>query len=263
LNLQRISTLIWRHLVLLPQSLDRITDLFFWPLFDLIMWGLTSVWISQSTNSPQQHEVLLAVVSAAVFWRIMWSTSYEISSAFLEECWSRNLSNLVASPLSKTEWVVSAITLGALKLITLIAMLSCASLLLYDLSIFAMGISWFACFAILLCFGWSVAFFALGLILRFGIRAQALSWTLGFLAAPFSAIYFPLKMLPAWAQAIGLLFPTTHAFEGMRAVILEGRSPAHDFWIAGLLSILYLGGALLFLNRSFEKTRARGFDHLD
>jgi ABC-2 type transport system permease protein len=45
----------------------------------------------------------------------------------------------------------------------------------------------------------------------------SLSWLLG-------GIYYPIEVLPHWAQKLAQFLPITHALEGMRLAILRGYS---------------------------------------
>jgi len=40
----RIYGMILRYMYYFKHSFDRISDTFYWPTLDLIMWGLTSVY---------------------------------------------------------------------------------------------------------------------------------------------------------------------------------------------------------------------------
>ena len=77
--------------------------------------------------------------------------------------------------------------------------------------------------------------------MRFGGRWQILAWSLPFAAMPVSCVFYPQAVLPPWLRAIASALPSTHVFEGMRAVLLEGRMAwNHLAWAAGL-NLLYLG----------------------
>ena len=71
----------------------------------------------------------------------------------------------------------------------------------------------------------------------------------GFFIAPVSGVYYPIGVLPGWLQPVANALPSSHVFEGMRAVLLEGRFPWHHFWAAAALNVfaLALGVALFAL----------------
>jgi ABC-2 type transport system permease protein len=46
-----------------------------------------------------------------------------------------------------------------------------------------------------------------------------LAWAVAFLFQPFSAVFYPVQVLPPALQHVAWALPTTYAFEGMRAVL--------------------------------------------
>jgi ABC-2 type transport system permease protein len=95
-------------------------------------------------------------------------------------------------------------------------------------------------------------------VLRFGLGAQSLAWVAIFALAPVSGIYYPIDVLPVWLQPVALALPSSHVFEGMRAVLLgEGFHTGH-FLAALFLNLGYLiAGILLFL-QVFSLAQRRG-----
>ena len=70
--------------------------------------------------------------------------------------------------------------------------------------------------------GWWVALGVVSLILRHGAGAEALAWSVLFGLTPFSAVFYPVSVLPAAVRPIALALPSAHVFEGMRAALLHG-----------------------------------------
>jgi ABC-type polysaccharide/polyol phosphate export permease len=71
----------------------------------------------------------------------------------------------------------------------------------------------------------------------------------------FTGFFLPMTGFawPAWIIAI--LLPMTHALEGFRALLLEGRGVSSDLWWALLLiSALSYGLVLLIMRRQYRKT---------
>ena len=257
----RVYALVLRHWYLFPRSLDRVTDTFFWPVVEVFMWVYASMWLAtqESPNNP----LTLFMLTALVSWRIVFQSSYELGINIIEECWNRNFTNLFASPLTKFEWLIASLFVSVIKLAA-IAFIVCGTIwLLYALNIFSIGTWWIPCLVSLTLSGWTIGFLSSGLILRLGIRAQALAWTVVFVFLPLSAVYYPLLVLPPALQTVAAFLPMTHVFEGIRALMLEGTSPRASIIRSLVLNACYLPLALWFFNQSFEWTRQRGFDHLE
>jgi ABC-2 type transport system permease protein len=94
--------------------------------------------------------------------------------------------------------------------------------------------------------------------LRYGLGVESLAWASIFALAPVSGIYYPIATLPEWLQPLAWLLPTSHVFEGMRAVLFDQRFDMGMFFWAVALNVVYLiAGAIVFL-RAFEHARERG-----
>jgi ABC-2 type transport system permease protein len=96
------------------------------------------------------------------------------------------------------------------------------------------------------------------LVLRFGLGAESLAWVAIFALAPVSGIYYPIATLPDWLQPLAWALPTSHVFEGMRAVLLEGTVPLASLGAAAGLNVFYLVLGGLAFGASFRRARERG-----
>jgi ABC-2 type transport system permease protein len=106
--------------------------------------------------------------------------------------------------------------------------------------------------------GWSVALAVTSLILRHGAGAEALAWSVLFGLTPFSAVFYPVSVLPDWLQPVALAIPAAHVFEGMRAALLEGRVAwGHMAWAFGL-DLLWLAAAAALFMGQLRAARIRG-----
>ena len=75
---------------------------------------------------------------------------------------------------------------------------------LYHYSIFDMGLPLVAFLVVLMAMGWALGLAICGGILRHGMGAEGLAWTVIFAIAPLSCIYYPVTILPVWLQPVRL-----------------------------------------------------------
>jgi len=108
-------------------------------------------------------------------------------------------------------------------------------------------------------FGLALALVVLGCVLRFGTGAEILAWAIAFMVMPVSAVYYPVAVLPGWAQAVAYSLPTAHVFETMRAVLSGNAIPWHHLAAAFGLDLLYLAAGFWFARWMFGKLRRRGY----
>ncbi len=260
MSLSRIYGVFLRYFFVLKRGGIQLADLFYWPLVDILLWGLTSVWIQ--THSPVTNLPLI-LMTGLIFWQIAWRGSVDVSVSLLQEFWHRNLVNLFSTPLKISEWSFGILLLCFCKLIITVLFGSLCVYILYALNVFTIGWAFLPFAALLLLFGWTLGFLSSSAIIYWGAKVEAFAWMIAFIFAPFSAVFFPVSILPKWAQWISWCLPTTYIFEGMRCILSNSHFPLHYFWVSLSLDLLYLFLAVSLFRYMFEKSRAKGLARLE
>ncbi len=261
MKIHRIYAIVLRYLFLFRRSWDRLSDAFYWPTIDLLVWGLTSTYLR--SFAPDTSPIILIIISGILLWLITWRAQYEITVGLLEDLWNQNLINIFVSPLKFSEWIAAFLVTGITKAFMSVIFASAVAYLLYHVHIFSYGIYLIPFFASLMLTGWAIGFFVAGLILRFGTRIQTLAWSFVALFSPFAAIYYPLSTLPTWAQFIGKLMPASYIFEGSREIISNGHLDINKLVISLVLNFVYLFFSFWFMKLSFEKVLSKGLVRLE
>ncbi len=75
---------------------------------------------------------------------------------------------------------------------------------------------------------------------------------------PFSAVFYPVAVLPSWLQPVALSLPSAHVFEGMRAALLEGRVAWGLLGAAFALDAFWLAAMAWVFMRQFQAARVKG-----
>jgi len=255
-SLARIQAMLMRYLYLLRGSWPRLLDLIYWPTMQMVLWGFTSQFLA--TNSSWVARASGVLLGAVLLWDVLWRSQLGISLSLLEEMWARNLGNLFATPLRPYEWVLSFFAMSFIRVVVATVPAMLLAIPFYDYSIFSLGLPLFAFFGTLMAMGWAVGLMVIALILRYGMGAEGIAWAVIFLLAPVSAVYYPVAILPPWLQAVAMLLPSAHVFEGMRMVMMEHRF-AWDRFAAGVgLDLVYLGLGMAAFLYSFSLARQRG-----
>ena len=70
------------------------------------------------------------------------------------------------------------------------------SIVLFGFNIYGMGFALAAFFANLILTSWSVGIVVSGVLLRNGMGAESLAWTLMFVLMPLTCVYYPVATLP-------------------------------------------------------------------
>src|SRR4029079_13048723 len=104
-----------------------------------------------------------------------------------------------------------------------------------------------AFFLNLILTSWAVGIVVSGVLLRNGMGAESLAWTLMFVLMPLTCVYYPVSVLPDWLQVIAWTLPPTYVFEGMRALVMEQVFRADLMVEAFALNAIYLAVAVIAL----------------
>lgn len=256
----RIIGVYIRYFYVAKKGLHQLSDIFYWPFVDILLWGLTSVWIQSQSQIPNLPLILM---TGLIFWQIAWRGSVDISVNLLQEFWSRNLVNLFSTPLKISEWIAGMILLSLSKLAITIAFGYLVIYLLYSLDVFTIGWAFIPFAASLIVFGWTLSFLSSCAIIYWGHKVEMLAWMVGFLFAPFSAVFYPIEILPEWARTIAWCLPTTYIFQGMRNILTTGCCPFSYFWVSIALNAVYLTAAIFLFRWAFEKSRQKGLARLE
>ena len=177
---------------------------------------------------------------------------------YIEEMYARNLGNLFVSPLRLGEFIAGQLAMSILRALVGVGGACVFAYLLFRYSIFSFGFPLIAFFVLLVAFSWSIGLGVSAIILRAGLGAEELAWAAIFLLAPVSGVYYPIDVLPGWVQAVAIVLPTSHVFEGMRALLLQHEFRWDHFWWAAGLDVVYYAIGVLMFRAAVAKARARG-----
>lgn len=231
-------------------------EIFYWPLIDLMIWGFISTYLASLEGTLPKF--LGFIIGALILWDILFRSQQGLTISFLEDMWSRNLLNLFVSPLSVLEYICSLLVVSIIKLFFSAGMMIMLAWLLYSYNIFELGIYIVPLAINLIIMGWAIGIITTGIILRYGQEAEVLAWGIAFLFQPFSAVFYPVDILPPVVQTITKFVPSAHVFEGMRHVISAGTFPMDHFIWAVALNIVYLALAILFFCWNFKAVKREG-----
>jgi len=252
----RIGALALRHYYLFRGSWPRIIELAYWPLMQIFLWGFITQYFQEHSSVIAQAGGLL--LAGVLLWDVMFRGQLGVSVSFLEELWSRNLGQMFVSPLRASELAAALMLVSLARTLVGIIPPALAAWLFYAFAITDMGPGLVAFFFLLIAFSWSVGIAVCALLLRFGLGAESLAWVTVFALAPVSAVYYPVSVLPDWLEPVALALPSAHVFEGMRAVLLEGRFDwGHFAWALGL-DAAALGIAVWVFVSAYESARRDG-----
>ncbi|MDP2688882.1 MAG: ABC transporter permease [Deltaproteobacteria bacterium] len=257
MKLSRIFAYTIRHVYLYKRSLPRLMEVFYWPVLDLVVWGFVSIYLS-SQEGAAMPDFVTFFIGALILWDMLFRSQQGISVSFLEDVWSRNLLNIFVSPLSPAEYITSLLLLSVIKLVFTSTVMIALAWIFYSFNIFLLGFSLIPLIVNLIIMGWSIGIITTALILRFGQEAEVLAWGIALLFQPFSAVFYPVSVLPGGLQTVALCIPAAHVFEGMRQVVSGGGFPLDHMLRAAGLNVIYITVSLLFFRWNFKAVKRKG-----
>jgi ABC-2 type transport system permease protein len=254
---RRIWGLMYRHLALYRRSWPRLLELAYWPVLQMCIWGFTASFLAARMGSP----ALIAgatLLGGVLLWEVALRSQMGVAISFMEEMWSRNLGHVFVSPTRPWELVAALILISVIRMLAGVLPAIGVAWLLYAFNLFSLGPVVVLFFMNLMIMGWAVALGVVSLILRHGAGAEALAWSVLFGLTPFSAVFYPVAVLPELLQPVALALPSAHVFEGMRAVLMDGVVRWNHLIAAFTLNVAWQAAAAWLFARQFRQARLRG-----
>ena len=244
--LHRIGAMVLRYWYVLISSWPRLLELVYWPTLQIITWGFLQSYIAQNDSFFARAGGTL--IGAVILWDILFRGQLGFSISFLEEMWARNMGNLMMSPLKPIELLISLMVMSLVRLAIGVIPMTLLALFFFDFNFYSIGLPLIAFFCNLIFFSWSLGIFVSGLVLRNGLGAESIVWTMMFAVMPLACIYYPVSVLPYWLQYVAWALPPTYVFEGMRALLTDHVFRA-DLMLDSLLinAVLFIASFLIFL----------------
>ena len=251
----RIGAMILRYWYLLISSWPRLLELVYWPALQIVTWGFLQSYIAQ--NAGFFARAGGTFIGAIILWDILFRGQLGFSISFLEEMWARNLGNLMMSPLKPIEFLISLMIMSLIRLAIGVIPMTLLAMFFFHFNFYSLGLPLIAFFCNLIFTSWSLGIFVSGLVLRNGLGAESIVWTLMFGILPLACVYYPVSVLPHWLQYVAWALPPTYVFEGMRALLIDHVFRA-DLMIDALLinAVLFIVSFAIFLGLLNSARRA-------
>ena len=252
----RIWAMVLRHYYLIRGSWPRLLELIYWPALQMTLWGFITLFFE--THSSWVAEAAGILISAVLLWDVMFRGQISLFLSFIEEIWSRNLGHLFVSPLRPGEMIMALLLVSLVRTLIGVGGAAILAIILFDVSVFELGVPLAAFFANLIIMGWSLGLIVSGLVLRFGQGAESLGWAAIFLVQPVSGVYYPISVLPNWLQPIATAIPSTHVFEGLRAILIDETFRIDLLLNAAALNLIFVTTSVFIFFAILRYARIHG-----
>lgn len=223
------------------------------PVVDAVLF--TSIGVAYSDGVGPVRVLFTGIL----LFHLVWQLTLAGSLGFLEEVWSRNVLNLITTPVREIEYAVALLVVGLARTVIAVGLIGIVGGGLYAIDPSSAGWVLAPAAAVLLLFGWGVALLVVGLTLQFGDSAEVFSWGTLVLLMPLSGVFYPVEALPGGLQALARAIPLTRAFDAVRIGIQGGGVAEGDLLIAAVGSLVAVALAFWFVLRQLRRFRQLGW----
>ncbi len=238
MNPRRAFAIVLRQFYLLRTSPARVLPLFVWVAIDIVLWGFITRYLNTVSGSGMNFVPVM--LGAVLMWDFFSRVMHGVSTAFLEDVWSRNFLNFFATPLLISEYIAGLVATSiATSFVGLMAMLALSSAV-FGLSFFSYGALFVPFLLVLFLFGIALGVFGSALVLRYGPASEWFIWPLPAIISPFAGVFYPIDTLPRWMQLVAKVLPPSYVFEGMRGVVAGQPGAGALLWLGFILACLYI-----------------------
>jgi len=250
LNFNRIWAVALRYIV--PTFGNRIFTIIYWLVLNIVIWGSTSAWIQRQASIPN---LVSMIITGFVLWQIVFRVNLETAKSLFEEISNHNLVNIFASPLKLGEWIIGVMLVGLVDTFFVVIFGSIIAWIFYDINLFSFGINLVFLAILLTMSGWFIGFLICSILILKGKKTQDLIYSLGYVFAPFSCIYYPLNSQPYWIKIISSAVPMTYVFENIRYVFTYGATNFALLFKSFGLNLFYLALSIVLFVFMFNYSK--------
>src|SRR5229473_1798653 len=161
---RRIAAMIERYWYLLRSSWPRLLELVYFPAVQMLMWGFLQLYLSQSSGFFARAGGTF--IGAVLLWDILFRGQLGFSISFLEEMYSRNLGNIMMSPLRPFEFIIALMVISVVRLLIGAVPVTFLAIAFFGFNLYGFGFALVAFFFNLMLTSWAIGIFVSGLILR-------------------------------------------------------------------------------------------------
>lgn len=255
LDTRRTLAVTRRHALVLRRAPQSWFDIVIWPVVDTVIWGSIGVFVDQQGGAARSGAPYM--LSGILLMHVLYQSNIAVATAFLQETWSRNLMNLMVTPLRELEFLAGVCLYALVKLG--LGMVATAAWALYSFDITSAGWGLVPVVAVLMLTGLSIALVVTGVVLRFGHGAEIMAWGLLFVVVALSGTFYPPDALPGLLRPVSALLPPTHAFTAARASLDGQPFPWEQIALAAAGLAVLMPMAVAFLAHMLATFRRRGY----
>jgi ABC-2 type transport system permease protein len=224
-----------RNLVMARRNVFFVFELAFWPGVAMLSHGLLTRFLELT---PQMTAFILAGTVALSTVQVC---QLDVAYVVLFDIWSKSMKHQFLTPTGIRHLAIGSWLVGVGRGLVVFALMAAIGSRFFgfdflgagpmSLAVFLLG-----CFLCSLIIGLCVC----ALVVLFGTRAETSAWATVNLLVMLSGIYYPVSVLPGWAQAVSRALPLTYFLDDFRTGYGFPSAFGHPRLMGFGLAALYL-----------------------
>lgn len=256
-SFRRIKSLTFHFLYTMKRNPTRIIEIVVWPSFEILLFTLLATSI-EKTESTQIKTGLL-ILSGIIFWDFFSRIVQETISQFLDDANSKNIQNILITPIKHEELLASLSIASFLKMIISSVFLILIVLAIYPTILFMnITLTSFLWIALLIIYGVIISIFGISLILLFGQKVSFVGSFLSTFIQLFTCVFYSREVLIEPLKTISYAVAPSYVFEAMRKYIIFGENSPTNIYIS--LVITFVTGiiAMFIFKICYKQAKKNG-----
>jgi len=242
-----------RNVIMARRNVFFVFELTFWPGVAMLSHGLLTRFLA--LDAKMTAFILVGTVALSTVQVCQLDVAY----AVLFDIWSKSMKHQFLTPIGIRHLAIGSWIVGEARGVTVFLLMAMIGTWAFrfdfvgagpgSLALFLMG-----CFLCSLIIGLLVC----SLVLLFGTRAETSAWAAVNFVVMLSGIYYPISVLPGWAQGVAAGIPLTYFLDAFRQGYGFEPHFAHA-WLKGFaLTGIYVVLAHWALASAITRSRRTG-----
>src|SRR6478609_7315526 len=122
---------------------------------DVILWGSLGTYVA-TQNGQSSGASATYLVAGIIMFHVLFQSQIAVATGFMEETWSRNLLNVLTTPVTELEYVAGTAAFGLVKVALALTTLATTALIFFGFHLSSIGWSIIPIALILMIVGWGV-----------------------------------------------------------------------------------------------------------
>jgi ABC-2 type transport system permease protein len=242
-----------RNLIMAQRNVFFVFELTFWPGVAMLSHGLLTRFLDLDPKMTAFILVGTIALSAVQICQL------DVAYAVLFDIWSKSMKHQFMTPIGIRHMAGGSWLVGVARGILVFILMAVIGSWAFGFDFMGAGPGSLALF-LLGCFLCSliIGLLVCSLVLLFGTRAETSAWAAVNFVVMLSGIYYPVSVLPGWAQAVAAGIPLTYFLDAFRQGYGFDAHFAHA-WLKGFgLTAFYVVLAHWALASAITRSRRTG-----